>query len=146
MNSEYYTTFLGNNLSELKKYEQFKLYFFKTNPEQIGKEYYLTNKQQGIGLVFNNDKTLVSIHLHDGLENDYCRFTGKLPKGLNFSDDISIAHKKIGILEYQSGGGETLPFLGLTKPWRKYRMNDYYLHIELRNNRKTISLITISLE
>jgi len=146
MNKKKLNEYLGESLDDIQKNEQLKQYSFEAEFVQIGTDYYLTNRQKGIGFVFNSDKKLIAIHLHDGLENNYNLFPQELPKGLHFSDDMENAHKKIGISKYESGGGEILPILGLSKFWRKYQFGNYYLHLSFHDKGKSISLVTLGIE
>jgi hypothetical protein len=138
--------YLGKSIEYVQSNEQLKQYFLEPNIEQIGTKYYLTNRQKGIGFVFNSEQKLTSIHLHDGLDNDYNPFPQELPNELQFSDDMEGAHKKIGISKYESGGGEILPILGFSKIWRKYQFDNYYLHLRFHDKGESISLVTLGIE
>jgi len=145
MNKNYLIGYLGKNIEYVQNNEQLKQYFFDTKIEQIGDRYCLTNKEKGVGFVFNSDQKLISIHLHDGSDNAYNSFSQELPNSLYFSDNIEKVHKKIGISKFESGGGEILPILGLSKIWRKYWFDNYYLHISFHNKGKSISLVTLGI-
>ena len=146
MNKDYLIEYLGKSIEYVQNNDQLKQYFSKSNIVQIVTDYYLTNKQKGIGFVFNSDQKLVNIHLHDGLDNDYSPFPQELPNGLCFSDNMEKAHKKIGLSKYESGGGEVLPILGPSKIWRKYQFDNYYLHLRFHNKGESISLVTLGIE
>ena len=142
--------YLGKEINEILKDEYLKVYFSESNVIQIGphydltnSDYYLTNEQMGIGAVFNPNKKLRCFHLYDGLDGNCKTFPHELPQGLLFSDNIEKAHKKIGIPKFESGGGEVLPIVGLSRIWRKYQFDNYYLHISFHNKGESISLINL---
>ena len=146
MNKNYLIGYLGKSIECVQNSEQLKQYFFDTEVEQMGDRYCLTNRKKGIGFVFDFEQKLIGIHLHDGLDNAYNPFPQELPNSLYFSDNIDKVHKKIGISNFEFGGGEVLPILGLSKIWRKYWFDDYYLHISFHNKGESISLVTLGIE
>jgi hypothetical protein len=140
-----YSKYLGKNIIDIIVNSMFQHFLAKSITEQIDRECYLTNKQKGIGFVFDNNNNLITIHFNDGHDNSYSPFVDELPFGLNFSDNIENVQKKVGSLSFESGGGKQLPILGYSKLWIKYLFPKYYLHIEFHNNGESISLITLGL-
>jgi hypothetical protein len=118
--------------------------FIHTEAEQIAEQFYLTEQRYGIGLVFDWKEQLKAIHLHDGNDDKYRQFKGKLPCDLLFTDSIRVVDKKMGVPFSSDGGNENVPVLGRIKYWRKYKINGHYIHIEFHEECKSISMITIS--
>lgn len=138
-----FSNFLGQNLGLLKKGESINSYLEDQESEEIGDRFYITNKKRGVGFVFDVLKTLIAIHFHSGI-NGYTAYTGLLPCEIDFEDNIDGAHRKIGLENFESGGGEILPILGPSNLWRRYNYSNYYLTIEF-NQKGALILITLGL-
>jgi len=142
MNLEYqFSNLLGLNLDDLYKNSLTNLYFKNQNLEKIGNRYYITNKYQGIGFVFDEEKKMTSIHFHRGGVDGYETYSDSLPCEISFKDNPESIHKKTN-LDFLSGGGEVLPILGKTNYWRKYQYSNCYLRIEFDKN-NLVTLVSL---
>lgn len=122
---------LGANMDVLQKNETYKFYFNSINREKIEDQFYITNKKKGIGLVFNNTHSLCSIHFHNEEKDGYNCFNEELPFNIEFKDNFDTLQNKLNMKDYESGGGEVLPFLGKSNIWRKFFFDEFYLHFEI---------------
>lgn len=137
---------LGGTIDEIKSMDGALWQMFAhSETKQIGEQFYMTEHEYGIGLVFNGEKHLISINLHDGTSDFYHSFKGRLPCDLNFSDNMVKVHQKIGVPIFDTGGGEVVPILGYMRHWIKYKIDNYYVHLEFHNRGESIALITIPL-
>jgi hypothetical protein len=139
---------LGKSIDVIKENEIINSYLVNQEAEEIGDRFYVTNRKKGIGFVFDEFRTLIAIHFHSGnsgsKKESYSSFTGLLPYDIRLEDSIESAHKKIGLKEFDSGGGEILPILGLSNRWRKYNYQNFYLTIEF-NKDGALVLTTLGL-
>ncbi|MFM9836900.1 MAG: hypothetical protein ACKVOQ_01480 [Cyclobacteriaceae bacterium] len=138
-----FSKLLGTSLSDLRNASLLPTYLKNLELEQVGNSYYLTNKQIGVGFVFDENRILSTIHLHGENSNGYNAYPDELPCGIDFKDNDIIVHKKTGLQEFESGGGEQLPILGKSNLWRKYYYTNCYLHLRF-GNKGNIILITLS--
>lgn len=148
LSNNFFLDALGKSIDVLKKNEIINPYLDTQENEEIGDRFYVTNRKRGAGFVFDEFKNLIAIHFHSGIDgakkNSYSSFTGLLPYDIKFEDSIDTAHKKIGLKEFDSGGGEMLPILGLSNKWRKYNHSNFYLTLEF-NKEGALVLITLGL-
>lgn len=138
-----FSDLLGCSFDELNKKENVSEYFKSQYLEEVADRYYLTDRKRGIGFVFDHLKNLIAIHLHKK-ESDYSSYTGNLPFGITFNDSTDLVERKIGLKEFQAGGGEVLPILGRADFWRKYTFGNRYLHVKF-GPESIVNLITIGL-
>lgn len=134
---------LGNSIDTLNKKPLISSYFESQEIEEIGDCFYITNKKKGIGFVFDQFKILIAIHFHSRAKG-YDTFEDALPYNITFEDNIETVHNKLGLKNFDSGGGEVLPILGPSNLWRRYNYSDYYLNIEF-NKQGILVLITLGL-
>jgi hypothetical protein len=96
-------------------------------------------KDNGFGLHFMDD-ILVAIHFSskNGKPN-YLDYKNNLPEKLKFGDERKSVLEHLG-KPIAEGGGED-DFFGFIPYWVKYKMTDYYLHIEFLDD--LVNVITI---
>jgi hypothetical protein len=140
-----FINWLGVELSTLSKKDSFNSYAKNHPIEQVGENYYVTNRSDGIGFVFDKDKKLTAIHLYNGEKENIKAFVGTLPNNMSFDDDPQSVRSKIESIDYKTGGGENLPFLGKSNLWYRYNFEKSYLTVEF-NQKNTIELITIGIK
>jgi hypothetical protein len=135
---------LGEYMLTLQENDTYKHYFNSINLEKIEKHFYLSNKERGLGFVFNEKYILCAIHFHFKEENGYCCYSDELPFEIGFKDNFDLVQKKIKKDDFESGGGDILPFIGKSNLWRKYFFENFYLHIEI-GDEDNIVLITLGI-
>lgn len=136
-------TLLGIDLRNSSSNQLFKTFFNEETSETISSDTYFTNKKEGIGVVFEDQKQLENIHLYINKEG-YNAFSGTLPMGIKHNDKLDKIVSRIGNIKHESGGGETLPILGKTNRWLKYYFENCFLHFEVNDDNELI-LMTLGL-
>lgn len=135
---------LEQNFDSLTEDSIFKFYFSDVDLEVIMKNLYLTNSEEGIGLVLNNEKKILSIHLYSKGYNGHKEYRGEFAFNIDFQASKYFVHQRLGE-PAKSGGGEVINFIfkGPISKWDKYYFENYSLHFQYTDNESTINLITI---
>lgn len=102
---------------------------------------YFSNKKKGVEFVFN-DRVLTSIHFFGSNNTDFDCYEGDFPYDINILDNMSKVYEKFGKYEIKKGGGEMLPILGKSNEWSMFKIQDYNIRFEFRDDK--IVLITFS--
>ena len=137
---------LGKKLKDIESSTEYLEHFGSCKINQIGDVYTIVNKQIGIDIILNNNKAVTAVHIYSGVDSDFKVYSKKLPQDLQFHDTIDSAHKKIGLSQFEAGGGVELPFLGFVKRGRKYVFTNCHLHLEFNEDPESISMITLSVK
>ncbi len=106
-------------------------------------EFYLTNKEKGITLLFSRDHILEYIYLYsDGYEGS--KGYSALPLELDFSMNPDGVSKMFqGILKKEGGNRQT-PIVGWMNLWENYTIDNTNIKVHYNKGADKIEYITIS--
>ena len=111
--------------------------------EQIEDRSYLSVKSRGIGFVMNNHTTIFAVQLHAPGHEEYARFPGTLPLGLDFAMDRDRVRALLGNPD-RSGEESKVVFLGLQPAWDVYADDGARVHIEYEPGARSIRMVTLT--
>jgi hypothetical protein len=137
------TDFIDKKFETLNQNAIFANLFVKNKLNKIDNEYYLSNKARGVECVFDQDLYLNTIHLNSAY-ND-AKFITK--KGVSLSDVFSSHRRRCIELLGQpdkSGGGESIPVLGITAYWDVYFFDNLSLRLEYSESLSEVTLVTLA--
>lgn len=120
----------------------FEKYFTNDKINRIEKNFYLTNKFQGIGIVMSQNLIITSVNFYSGKLEDSQIFKEELPLNLEFSFNREGIHQRFG-KPNRTGGGNTNIYLGNVPYWDKYYFDKYTLHIQYSRDCSMIDMITV---
>jgi hypothetical protein len=138
-----YIDSLGKYLNSLADNIIIGKYISESVESKYDTDIYMTNKDKGIELIFDEDKKLKCIHFFGEKNDEYKRFNGILPLGLSFSNDKQTLFNKIGNRKIAEGGGDILPILGKSNYWCKFQFEECRVRFEF-NDVDEITLVSLT--
>ncbi len=134
---------LGKDLISIADNKIIGKYISESVESKYGTDIYMTNKDEGIELIFDEDKKLKCIHFFGEKNDEYNRFNGILPLGLSISNDKQTLFNKIGNRKIAEGGGDILPILGKSNYWCKFQFEEFRIRFEF-NDVDEITLVSLT--
>lgn len=138
-----FTDSLGKDLISIADNKIIGSYISESVESKYGTDIYITNKDEGIELIFDKDKKLKCIHFFGEKNGEYNRFNGILPLGLSISNDKQTLYNKIGNRKIAEGGGEILPILGKSNYWCMFQFEECRVRFEF-NDSDEITLVSLT--
>lgn len=134
---------LGKNFISIVDSKIISKYISESVESKYGTDIYITNKDEGIELIFDEDKKLKCIHFFGEKNDEYNRFNGILPLGLSISNDKQTLYNKIGNRKIAEGGGDILPILGKSNYWCMFQFEECRVRFEF-NDSDEITLVSLT--
>lgn len=119
----------------------------KPSIDEFEDRLYYSFKPLGIGLVFDENETLIAIQFYgEGRDPGFSAYKNELPHGVKFSDSKEAVIRKLGKPDKQGGGRGivAVPALGEIKPWIRYTYPTYTLQFQFNFNGSAIGLAEVS--
>ena len=138
-----FTDSLGEDLISIVDSKIISKYISESLESKYGTDVYLINKNEGIELIFDEDKKLKCIHFFGEKNDEYNRFNGILPLGLSISNDKQTLYNKIGNRKIAEGGGDILPILGKSNYWCMFQFEECRVRFEF-NDSDEITLVSLT--
>lgn len=135
--------YLGSFLADRDKYPFMRTYFQGLEVREH-ENYYLTNKEKGIGAIYNEDQVLKVFQIYFNGMDGLPTFQGALPKGITARDSPEDVLQKLDGIDYESGGGKAVAVLGIDS-WWKYHFQNGYLHVTFKDE-KILRLMSLGMD
>lgn len=104
---------------------------------------FLFNPNLGIDVIIRDDNTVKAIHLYSGNDHNSNRFIDILPFDLVFTNSRMNVLEKLGTPFLSGGGGASLLYQEIPY-WDKFKIENYFIHIQYGKATNCIDLVTIS--
>lgn len=133
---------IDKELRAVKLTTLFQKYFDGIELEKIEETFYLTSKQNGIGIIINNELSVTSIRFYSENYEGCHAFKENLLYGIEFSLSKNNIREMFGIPN-RSGGGHRNLYLGQMPSWDRYLFDFFSLHIQYSIGYNSIDMITL---
>lgn len=97
----------------------------------------------GAALIFDDEPALRAVQLYSDGRHGFRRFVWPLPFGLSFAMTPALARAALGP-PARSGGGASLPVLGLQAAWDQFEVAGFRLHIEYTLDATAVRMVTLT--
>ena len=135
-------TLLGMTLVAVAQIPEFSQADF-SQIERIGDQSVVEFPSRGFSLILPDHEHIGAVHLHAQGHEDYTRFAGEMPGGIQFSDTRAIVRQRMGT-PARSGEAKTVPVLGKVPPYDIYIVGKTTVRVQYDFDEARVLLITLT--
>jgi hypothetical protein len=110
--------------------------------QTIADRVYIEFPRSGLSFVSMLDRRITTIQFYGGSRDGYRQFSNHMPFGLHFRHSRETVHRIFGRPD-ESGGGGSIPHLGVAPKWDRYDKSDYRLHLQYSDECDSITLLSL---